>query len=32
MRQLQNHAVLAVGGKRINDAFYEPTVLLNPDI
>lgn len=26
------NAVLAVGGKRISDAFYEPTVLLNPDI
>ena len=26
------NAILAVGGKRISDAFYEPTVLLNPDI
>ena len=24
-------ATLATGGKRINNAFYEPTVLLNPD-
>jgi len=28
---LQESAVLGTGGKRISDAFYEPTVLLNPD-
>ena len=27
----EDNAVLAVGGKRNGDAFYEPTVLLNPD-
>ena len=28
---ITENAELAVGGKRISDAFYEPTVLLNPD-
>ncbi len=29
---IEESATLATGGKRISDAFYEPTVLLNPDI
>jgi len=29
---IEEGATVAVGGKRISDAFYEPTVLLNPDI
>lgn len=29
---VEESAILATGGKRISDAFYEPTVLLNPDI
>lgn len=28
----ENATLVATGGKRLHDAFYEPTVLLNPDI